>query len=183
MNRSQFNNSTIQHNRLASIVCPHVHLLHLTNCKNVCLTRLTVDTPEIKTSAIEWLQQYHAAGDALNPDVSVPKFYTPDCVMRFPGQPPLQGHDAIKGFFKKQFSLLDSMTHTIGHVDVLPDRIYQEAKIEYVVKGDPEQKVVKIDGLAIFGRRVGEDQMSFFTVYLDPRPLLERKQMVSAMGN
>ncbi|KAJ5417599.1 Nuclear transport factor 2 [Penicillium crustosum] len=131
-----------------------------------------LDTLEIKTSAIEWLQQYHAAGDALNPDVSVPKFYTPDC-----------GHDAIKGFFNKQFSLLDSMTHTIGHVDVLPDRIYQEAKIEYVVKGDPEQKVIKVDGLAVFGRRVGEDQMSFFTVYLDPRPLLERKQMVSAMGS
>ena len=62
--------------------------------------------------------------------------------MRFPGQPPLQGHDAIKGFFHKQFSLLDSMTHTIGHVDVLPDRIYQEAKIEYVVKGDPVQFLV-----------------------------------------
>ncbi|KGO47707.1 Nuclear transport factor 2 [Penicillium expansum] len=142
-----------------------------------------LDTPEVKTSAIEWLQQYHAAGDALNPDVSVPKFYTTDCVMRFPGQPPLQGHDAIKGFFKMQFSLLDSMTHTIGHVDVLPDRIYQEAKIDYVVKGDPEQKVIKIDGLAVFGRRVGEERMSFFTVYLDPRPLLERKQMVAAMGH
>ncbi|KAJ5959214.1 Nuclear transport factor 2 [Penicillium vulpinum] len=151
-------------------------------CSNAS-AQLNMNTAEIKKSAIEWLQQYHAAGDALNPDVSVPKFYTPDCVMRFPGQPPLEGHDAIKGFFKKQFSLLDSMTHTIGHVDVVSDRIYQEAKIEYVVKGDPEQKVIKIDGLAVFGRRVGEDQMSFFTVFLDPRPLLERKQMVAAMGN
>ncbi|CAI7618074.1 unnamed protein product [Penicillium glandicola] len=112
----------------------------------VCLTCLAVDASEIKASSIEWLREYHAAGDALNPDVSVPKFYTPDCVMRFPGQPPLQGHDAIKGFFTKQFSLLDRMTHTIGHVDVVSDRIYQEAKIEYVVKGDPEQKVIKIDG-------------------------------------
>lgn len=153
-----------------------------TSFNEICLTGFAVDSPETKASTIEWLQQYHAAGDALDPDVSVPRFYTPDCVMRFPGQPPLKGHEAIKGFFKKQFSLLDRMTHTIGHVDVAPDRIYQEAKIEYVVKGDPEQMIIKIDGLAVFGRRVGEDQMSFFTVFLDPRLLLERKQAVAAMG-
>ncbi|KAJ5164566.1 Nuclear transport factor 2 [Penicillium coprophilum] len=142
-----------------------------------------MDNPEIKASAIEWLQRYHASGDALNPDVSVPEFYTPDCVMAFPGQPQLQGHDAIKTFFKQQFSIIDRMTHTIGRVDVVADRIYQEAKIEYVLKGDPEQKVIKIDGLAIFGKRAEEDQMSFFTVYLDPRELLERKQIVDAMGS
>ena len=71
------------------------------------------------------------------------------------------------------------MKHTIGHVDVLPDRIYQEATIDYVLKGDEEKKVVSVQGMAIFGKRVDEDKMRFFTVYLDTSPLVERVRVVT----
>ncbi|OJI82049.1 hypothetical protein ASPTUDRAFT_57814 [Aspergillus tubingensis CBS 134.48] len=130
-------------------------------------------------AAKSWLQDYHSLGDQLNPDIAVPKFYTPDCEMRFPGHAPIKGHEAIINFFKEQSTILESMKHTIGHVDVLPDRIYQEATIDYVLKGDEEKKVVSVQGFAIFGKRVDEDKMRFFTVYLDTSPLVERVRVVT----
>ncbi|OJJ72644.1 hypothetical protein ASPBRDRAFT_29581 [Aspergillus brasiliensis CBS 101740] len=140
----------------------------------------TTTSNETLLAAKSWLQDYHSLGDQLNPDIAVPKFYAPDCEMRFPGHPPIIGQEAIINFFKEQSTILASMKHTIGHVDVLPDRIYQEATIEYVLKGDEERKVVSVQGLAIFGKRVDEDQMRFFTVYLDTNPLLERVKVISA---
>ncbi|RAK92477.1 hypothetical protein BO79DRAFT_65280 [Aspergillus costaricaensis CBS 115574] len=130
-------------------------------------------------AAKSWLRDYHTLGDELNPDIAVPKFYTPDCEMRFPGHAPIKGHEAIISFFKEQSTILESMKHTIGHVDVLPDRIYQEATIDYVLKGDEEKKVVSVQGMAIFGKRVDEDKMRFFTVYLDTSPLVERVRVVT----
>lgn len=44
------------------------------------------------------------------------------------------------------------MKHTIGHVDVVGDRVYQEADIEYVLKGDPEGRVIRVQGMAVFGK-------------------------------
>lgn len=65
-------------------------------------------------------------------------------------------------------------------MDVLPDRIYQEADIRYVAKGDPERKEISITGMAVFGRKPGDEKMSFFTVYLDPTALRERIMAVAA---
>ncbi|RAL06113.1 nuclear transport factor 2 family protein [Aspergillus ibericus CBS 121593] len=130
-----------------------------------------------------WLQNYHLLGDQLNPDIAVPPFYAPDCEFRFPGRPLIKGQEAIINFFKQQSTVLESMKHTIGHFDVLPDRIYQEASIEYVLKADPEKKVIHVNGIAIFGKRVNEDQMRFFTVYLDPSPIAERLKEVSGGVN
>lgn len=65
-------------------------------------------------------------------------------------------------------------------MDVLQDRIYQEADILYVVKGDPERKEIFIPGMAVFGRKPGDEKMSFFTVYLDPTALQERIKAVAA---
>lgn len=71
------------------------------------------------------------------------------------------------------------MQHTITHLDVAPDRVYQEADIRYVVKGDPGRKEIMIKGIAIFGRKPEEEKMRFFTVYLDPTALLERVKAVA----
>lgn len=133
---------------------------------------------DLNAAAHAWLSDFHTYNDSLNPAVSVPKFFTEDCVMQFPGQPTLKSHAAIIDFFTKQFTLLESMKHTIKHVGVLPDRIYQEASISYVVKGDPEKNPVEIQGLAVFGERTDEDRMNFFTVYLDPTPLAKRIESV-----
>ncbi|GLA01207.1 hypothetical protein AnigIFM60653_011067 [Aspergillus niger] len=139
-------------------------------------------TNQTLLAAKSWLQDYHSLGDQLIPELAVPKFYAPDCEMRFPGHSPIKGQEAIINFFKEQSTILESMKHTIGHVDVLPDRIYQEATIEYVLKGDDEKKVVSVQGIAIFGKGVDEDKMRFFTVCLDRSPLVERVRVISAKG-
>ena len=135
---------------------------------------------DMSAAARAWLTDFHAIGDSLDAKASVAKFYTEDCVMQFPGRPQLKGHTEILTFFEQQFLFLESMKHTITHFDVFPDRIYQEATISYVVKGDPEKKPVEILGIAIFGKGVNEDKMSFFTVYLNPAPLQERIQWVAS---
>jgi hypothetical protein len=143
----------------------------------------TIDlSSEMKDAAAQqWLLDFHAAGDSLNPEPWVLTFFSPDCEMRFPGQPILRGHKEIIAFFKRQFANLDSMKHTIRHFDTLPDRIYQEATISYVVRADPEKEQIDIPGIAIFGKGVSEERMSFFTVYLDPSPLHEKIRSVSAV--
>ena len=137
---------------------------------------------DTNAAAHAWLTDFHAIGDSLDPKASVAKFYTEDCVMQFPGLPQLKGHTEILNFFERQFLLLESMKHTITHFDVLPDRIYQEATISYVVKGDSEKKPVEVQGIAMFGKGVNEDKMSFFTVYLNPAPLQERIQWVESQN-
>lgn len=134
---------------------------------------------DLNAAAHAWLSDFHTHTDSLNSTVSVPKFFTEDWTMHFPGQPPLQGHAAIIDLFTAQFALLESMKHTIKHVDVLPNRIYQEASISYVVKGDAEKTPVEIQGLAVFGKRPDEERMRFFfTVYLDATPLVKRIESV-----
>lgn len=137
-------------------------------------------TQDQHAEAIAWLEDFHRHGDALDSNLAVPKFYTDDCVMTFAANPSIKGISDIIGFFDSQLPHLESMKHTIKHVDVLPDRIYQEADIRYVVKGDPERKEILIRGMAVFGRKPGDERMSFFTVYLDPTALRERIMAVAA---
>lgn len=132
--------------------------------------------------SLQWLLDFHTTGDSLNAKMWVTRFYTEDCELYFSGQPVVKGHDAIIALFEQQFALLESMQHEIHHFDVLPDRIYQEASISYIVKGDPEKRTVKLLGLAVFGKALGEDKMRFFRVYLDPTPLRERIQAVISLG-
>ncbi|KAK1148504.1 hypothetical protein N8T08_009509 [Aspergillus melleus] len=131
-------------------------------------------TPEIHTQTLQWLQAYHASGDSMNPRTFVPQFHTEDCEMTFPGQEPIKGHAQIIAFYEQQFQIIASMKHTIGHFDVVDDRVYQEAHIEYVLKGDPEGKVIKVQGLAVFGKGTRDERMKFFKVFLDPSAILKR---------
>jgi hypothetical protein len=78
--------------------------------------------------------------------------------------------------FKQQFGLLDMMKHEIGHIDVLPDRIYQYASISYKVKGDTE--VIRIPGLAVFHKTPEERKMRRFDVFIDNSPVLAEMKSV-----
>ncbi|CAI7652337.1 unnamed protein product [Penicillium pancosmium] len=121
------------------------------------MTNPSTKAPEI-AAAHEWLQSFHRLGDSLSPEMWVETFYTPDCTMQFLGQPPVHGHEAIIAHFRRQFARLECMKHTIRHVDVTHERIYQEATVTYVVKGDPEQRPIEAQGLAVPGAIAGEDE-------------------------
>jgi hypothetical protein len=131
-------------------------------------------TPDLHAEAIAWLTDFHKHMDSLDAQVAVPKFFAEDCVLSFGDNPPITGVSNIKDFLNGQYAYLESMRHTIKRVDVVSDRIYQEADIRYVVKGDPEQKEILIKGIALVGKRPEQEKMSTFTVYLDPTTLKER---------
>ncbi len=44
-------------------------------------------------------------------------------------------------------------------MDVLPDRIYQEAKITYTVKNDPDKEEIVVKGFAIYHKGLKDAQM------------------------
>ncbi len=58
--------------------------------------------------------------------------------------------------------MLDRSTEpldSLSRVDVLPDRIYQEATITYTVKNDPENEAIVVNGFAIFHKGLKDAQM------------------------
>ena len=54
---------------------------------------------------------------------------------------------------------MDEFHHSAGHIDVLLDKIYQEATIEYIVKGDPEKERIIVRGFAVFHKLVEDEKM------------------------
>ena len=129
-----------------------------------------------KHDALEWLKQFHTAGDSLNAENSITQFYTEDAILQFGNNPLLQGRQNLIDMFKTQFERLDMMKHEIGHIDVLPDRIYQYAHISYRVKGDTE--VIKIPGFAVFHKTPQESKIRRFDVFIDTSPLVARMKAV-----
>jgi ketosteroid isomerase-like protein len=131
---------------------------------------------QLKEDALAWLKQFHAAGDSLNAERVITDFYTEDAVLQFGNNPLIQGRQNLIDMFKTQFGLLDMMKHDIGHIDVLPDRIYQYAQISYKVKGDTE--VISIPGLAVFHKKPEERKIRRFDVFIDTSPLIEKMKKV-----
>lgn len=56
---------------------------------------------------------------------------------------------------------------SVGRVDVLSDRIYQEAEIHYVVKNDPEKAEIVVKGFAVFHKRPEDSHMSQWVGSID----------------
>ncbi|EED20387.1 hypothetical protein TSTA_036130 [Talaromyces stipitatus ATCC 10500] len=127
-------------------------------------------TQDHHREAIAWLEDFHKHTDSMDPNLAIPKFYADDCVFTFAANPSVTGQSNIIEFFSTQFPYLEN---------VLPDRIYQEAEIRYVVKGDPERKDIVVNGMAVIGKRPEDEKMTFFTVYLDPTELKERINAVA----
>ena len=48
-----------------------------------------------------------------------------------------------------------------------PERIYQEAKITYVVKGDPKEDEIIVKGFAVFHKGYDDERVRRFDVYGD----------------
>ncbi|PWY90959.1 hypothetical protein BO70DRAFT_425882 [Aspergillus heteromorphus CBS 117.55] len=137
-------------------------------------------TPAQAASTKAWLDTFYAANDTLNPSVFVPQFYHPDSQLHVPGGPSLTGHEQILAFYNQQVSLVSSMKHTIRHFDVLSDRVYVESEVEYTVAADPEKRAITVNALAVVGKRLDEDKLRSFKVFMDPKPLVGRLEEVLA---
>lgn len=145
--------------------------------------KLNMTSQDNHSQAIAWLTNFHKRLDACkDAEITIPALFTEDSTLRFGDNPPCTGHAELVNFFNSQFPLLESMKHLIKHVDVLPDRIYQEAEIHYVIKNDPEKKEIVVRGMAVFGKRPDEDRLRFFDVFLDSTQIKERIEAVMS-GN
>ncbi|CAF4412416.1 unnamed protein product [Adineta steineri] len=82
-----------------------------------------------KDDVLLWLKQFHEASASLNAEYFIKKFFDDDAILQFANNSIIKGHENLIKNFQKQFDLLDMMHHEIGHFDILPDRIYQYAKI------------------------------------------------------
>lgn len=136
--------------------------------------KLNMTLQDSHSQAIAWLTNFHKLMDARDASIAIPALFTEDSTLRFGDNPPCTGHAELLNFFNSQFPLLESMKHFIKHVDVLPDRIYQEAEIHYVIKDDPEKKEIVVRGMAVFGKKPDEDRLRFFDVFLDSSQIKER---------
>lgn len=61
--------------------------------------------------------------------------------------------------------------------DVVGDRIYHQATLSYIVKGDPKKEVIKLNAFAIIHRNKN-NKIYKLEIYNDPAPLMTRVQAV-----
>ncbi|KAL8786739.1 MAG: hypothetical protein Q9195_008073 [Heterodermia aff. obscurata] len=112
------------------------------------------------------LAQFHVLADALDPRPWM-SLFAPDAILNYANNPTLTGHEEIIAAMEQSMSGLRSMKHEIGHIDVTPERIYQEAKITYVIKGDPTEEKLVVKGFAVVHKGVGEERLRRLDIYGD----------------
>jgi len=107
--------------------------------------------PSLTTRAAleQWLLEFHESTAILDAKHCTQKFFTRDVEVQYANNPTAQGIEQAQGFFDSAFKALDSMTHEIVYFDfVAPNRLYQAAKIRYVVKGDdPVKDVIAVPAM------------------------------------
>jgi len=103
-----------------------------------------IDSSLTTRAALEkWLLEFHESTASLDAKYCTERFFTRDVEVQYANNPTAQGIKQAQGFFDSAFNALDSMTHEIVYFDfVAPNKLYQAAKIQYVVKGDDSVKDV-----------------------------------------
>ena len=104
--------------------------------------------------------KFNAAGDKLDPEPWVTRFFTEDATFVGAGGKEIKGRSAIIAMLKGHFTVIGSIRHTIKNIDVLPNRVYQEADVVWTVKGDTEATEVHGRGLGVFCKDVDSEQLS-----------------------
>ncbi|TGO17799.1 hypothetical protein BPAE_0408g00080 [Botrytis paeoniae] len=134
------------------------------------------DTTRDATEAL--VLEFHATADALTTN-GLEKFYGKNAILRFGNEEEVKGVDGIRKFFEGVFPLLKSMKHELVDVDRIGNKIYQSVFINYVVKNDPEERVIRIPVLGkLFLIEDGEEEgkMSRFEVFANPSEVFARME-------
>ncbi|KAK5046683.1 hypothetical protein LTR84_007444 [Exophiala bonariae] len=130
-----------------------------------------------RQEASKWLEDLHASSATLDADRWLDEFFTEDVSLQYSNNPVIQG-PSVRAMFKTVFAKLDVMTHEVLYFDVVGSKIYQAAKIRYVVKGDdPERDVIEIPGFAVFFlRERHEERPKLYRAetYLNPTEIFSR---------
>uniref|UniRef100_A0A8H7KFL2 SnoaL-like domain-containing protein n=1 Tax=Bionectria ochroleuca TaxID=29856 RepID=A0A8H7KFL2_BIOOC len=126
---------------------------------------------------LAWLHEFHSASKTLDADYWLGNFFTENASLQYANSPVISG-PSVRQMFKEVFKKLDLMTHEVLYFDFVGDRIYQAAKIRYLVKGDnPDQDVIEVPGFAVCNVEHGEDEKLRCykaEIFLDPSPVFHR---------
>lgn len=101
---------------------------------------------------------------------------TEDVELQYANNPVIKGAD-VQAMFGQVLPQLDLMEHEIVYFDYVEPKIYQAARIRYLVKGDDPSQVIEIPGFATFFVREeagGSLKCYRSEVYLDPTPVFAR---------
>lgn len=136
----------------------------------------TLTTEQVE-KALAWVRASFVAAEADDVSEWITGFFYPDGAIAFNDQPPAKGHEAIQSYFDDFNSRISSTKHVVDRVDVLPDRLYIQLHVEFVVKNDPEQKIIRLGGMVAAEKKIVEDKVSFYKIYTDKAPLEQRIRM------
>lgn len=72
------------------------------------------------------------------------------------------------------FANIIEISYSLVSVDVVGDKVYQEATISYVVKGDETREKFTIPGLAVLHRTLDGKRVYQLDVYTDMSDVMKR---------
>lgn len=100
-----------------------------------------------------WLLDFHRTSASLDAHAFATNFFTTDAEVQYANNPVSKGRDAVQRDFGAAFKNLDLMAHDIDYFDFVAGpqpKLYQAAKIRYVVRGDnTERDVIELPGMMV----------------------------------
>lgn len=128
----------------------------------------TCSVPAQQVNAAQiWVNNFYKTFDTFDLDLWFRNFFQDDTVVSICNNPPLKGFNEIREHFEQQHSLLTSMKHKIIDIDILPDRIYVENEVAFIVNDDPKQKELKMKVFFLIWKKINEDKTTFINIYFD----------------
>ena len=122
--------------------------------------------------------EFYDAADSLDASRYIKGFFTPNAELTLGQSPTMHGHDELLPTITGYLTVFNMMKHvyvsaqaysykvltfplsgSLGHFDVLPDKIYQQANIHYLVKGDVEKEEIVVKALAVFHKGVEDEKV------------------------
>jgi len=138
----------------------------------------TISSPAKKVKASKvWVHDFYKSFDAFDLDNWFTKFFKADTVVSLCNNPLLHGSDEVRTHFEQQRPFLTSMKHKIIDIDVLPDRIYVQNEVTFIVKADPKQEELKMKVVCLFWKKINENKTTYIDVYFDQSPVSEKMKM------
>ncbi|KAI1391943.1 uncharacterized protein F4822DRAFT_388995 [Hypoxylon trugodes] len=145
----------------------------LRTLRNLNRIKTMAFVPTSRSEVQTWLDRFLAINDTL--DVSkLDTVYTKNATVKFGNRPIIQGLENIQNFFVPTWSREELMHHDVDSFDMIDNRIYQECRVTWKVKNDPEKETIVLSAIAVLHlATTGEEKglVSHAAYYMDGAPL------------
>ncbi|CAF0739666.1 unnamed protein product [Adineta ricciae] len=138
---------------------------------------MSIVTREQIENTRRWVDAFFKACDSFDVNDWITDFFQPDATIHLGNHPVMQGHEQIIKQYEGYYSFLSFVEHTVQSVDISAERCYVRVRVASILKNDPEQLPIVLEGLMIIGKKSDDEKLDYFNVYIDSIPLLRRFQM------